>query len=463
MTCTNRDDRGRLRSSRPSSGSSLLRRERPRRLARSADRDSSRESSPAERPIRPRRTVTAIRAGSLAACPSPHRDTLKDRSVACRRTIFDGSRNARRHVLDPRDHAPRRLPGPGPCGSGRTTWRPAGSCSADPGPGDPRPGGLGPLVPGPAPPERRDRAAAPAGARTAWSPRRVDGFQKLRFRTHDGLAVETVLIPLHKPGAVSVCLSSQVGCAMGCVFCATARMTAPAQPGDLGDPRPVGPGPRPRPVAGAAGHRGRVHGDGRAVPELRPRVLTAAELLCCPYGGQVAAKAITISTVGLVPRDRPVHGRGAQVPPRRSAWARRPTRSGARLVPVAARTPVAEVMAAARRHALARRDRVMLSYVCISGENVGEDDARALGALIGDTPVRLDLIDVTDPTGRFQPPTDREMDAFRDALTRTSASRSSGATRAARTSRPPAAPWRAPAEVERIASEQGEECTGGPQ
>ena len=58
--------------------------------------------------------------------------------------------------------------------------------------------------------------------RSVTSP--VDGFQKLLFRTHDGLPVESVLIPLHKPGAVSVCLSSQVGCAMGCVFCATARM-----------------------------------------------------------------------------------------------------------------------------------------------------------------------------------------------------------------------------------------------
>jgi 23S rRNA (adenine2503-C2)-methyltransferase len=45
-----------------------------------------------------------------------------------------------------------------------------------------------------------------------------DGFQKLRFRTPDGLAVETVLIPLHRPGAVSVCLSSQVGCPMACAF-----------------------------------------------------------------------------------------------------------------------------------------------------------------------------------------------------------------------------------------------------
>ena len=42
----------------------------------------------------------------------------------------------------------------------------------------------------------------------------------------------------------------------------------------------------------------------------------------------------------------------------------------------------------------------------------------ALGALIGDTPVRLDLIDVTDPTGRFHPPDDDERRLFRDALTR---------------------------------------------
>jgi 23S rRNA (adenine2503-C2)-methyltransferase len=85
-------------------------------------------------------------------------------------------------------------------------------------------------------------------------------------------------------------------------------------------------------------------------------------------------------------------------------------------VPVAAKTPVATVMAAARRHALARKDRVNLSYVCIQGENVSEQDARDLAALIGDTPVRLDLIDVTDATGRYKPPTASELQAFRDAL-----------------------------------------------
>jgi 23S rRNA (adenine2503-C2)-methyltransferase len=147
------------------------------------------------------------------------------------------------------------------------------------------------------------------------------------------------------------------------------------------------------------------------------RVIAAAELLRCPYGGSIGAGKITISTVGLVPeidrytleghRFRLSISLGAATDEKRRV-----------LVPIAARWSVAEVIAAARRHALARRDRVMLSYVCIAGENVSEADARALGDLIGDTPVRLDLIDVTDPTGRFKPPSEQELSDFRDALSR---------------------------------------------
>lgn len=146
-------------------------------------------------------------------------------------------------------------------------------------------------------------------------------------------------------------------------------------------------------------------------------VLAAAELLRCPYGGQLGAKAITISTVGIVPEiDRYTEERhryrltislGAATDVKR-----------AKLVPTAARWPVADVMAAARRYAVSRNQRVNLAYVCISSVNVGTDDARALGALIGDTPVRLDLIDVTDPTGQFIAPSAEEMRTFRDSLTR---------------------------------------------
>jgi 23S rRNA (adenine2503-C2)-methyltransferase len=245
---------------------------------------------------------------------------------------------------------------------------------------------------------------------------RIDGFQKVLFRTSDGLAVETVLIPLHKPGAMSVCLSSQIGCAMGCIFCATARMSRRR---NLETWEIIDQFAQARDVARAQGRR--VTGAvfmGMGEPLLNyDRVLGAAELLRCPYGGSICAQAITISTVGLVPEIDRFTNEGRRFRLAISLGAAT-DKKRAFLVPVAGRTPVADVMAAARRHALARRDRVMLAYVCISGVNVGEDDAAALGHLIGDTPVRLDLIDVTDPTGQFRPPSDAERQAFRDALTR---------------------------------------------
>jgi 23S rRNA (adenine2503-C2)-methyltransferase len=246
------------------------------------------------------------------------------------------------------------------------------------------------------------------------SPR--DGFQKLLFRLADGLAVETVLIPLHKTGAVSVCLSSQVGCAMACDFCATSRMTTRR---NLASWEIIDQWMQAREIAWSQGRK--VTGAvfmGMGEPFLNyDRVMAAAELLRCPFGGAMAAKAITISTVGLVPeidrfttenrKFRLSISLGAATDAKRAA-----------LVPVAARTPVREVMAAARRHIERRGGRVMLSYVCIGGINCGEDDARAIGELVGDTPVRFDLIDVTDPTNRYHPPSDTELRAFRDALSR---------------------------------------------
>lgn len=244
----------------------------------------------------------------------------------------------------------------------------------------------------------------------------VDGFQKLLLRTGDGLAVETVLIPLHREGAVSVCLSSQVGCAMGCAFCATARMPKRR---NLATWEIVDQFQQAKELVTAQGRRitGAVF-MGMGEPFLNyDRVLAAADLLRCPVGAAVAGRAITISTVGLVPEIDRFTAEGHPYRLSISLGAAIDAKR-AELVPVAARTPVAQVMAAAARHAASRRDRVMLSYVCIGGVNCGEEDAEALGQLIGSTPVRLDLIDVTDPTGRYRPPTDAERAAFRDALTR---------------------------------------------
>ncbi|MFN4895932.1 MAG: radical SAM protein [Pseudomonadota bacterium] len=242
----------------------------------------------------------------------------------------------------------------------------------------------------------------------------TDGFQKLLFETNDLLPIETVIIPLHKTGSVSLCISSQVGCVMGCTFCATARMKMRR---NLASWEILDQVAQARKIAMAQGLR--VTGAvfmGMGEPFLNfDNVITAADWMRQPLEHAISGKAITISTVGLVAEIE--RFTDMKLPFRLSISLGAATNEKrAKLVPVAARTPVERVMAAARRYAFARQDRVNLSYVCISGENVGEDDARALALLIGDTPVRLDLIDVNDTSGRYHPPSPQELQSFRDAL-----------------------------------------------
>ncbi len=244
----------------------------------------------------------------------------------------------------------------------------------------------------------------------------TSNFQKLAFRTADNLILESVIIPLHQSGAYTLCLSSQIGCAMRCSFCATGRM---ATRRDLHTWEIVDQFVQAREIVRRAG--GRVTGAvfmGMGEPFLNyDRVMAAAELLSFPMHAAISAKAITVSTVGLVReierftsenrKFRLCISLGAATDEKRRS-----------LMPAASGSPLREIMEAARLHAQLRRTRVMLSYVCISGMNVSEQDARDLAELIGDTPVRLDLIDVNDPTGRYAPPGDAELGTFRDALRR---------------------------------------------
>jgi len=247
------------------------------------------------------------------------------------------------------------------------------------------------------------------------SPR--DQFQKLLFRTHDSLAIETVIIPLHRADAASICLSSQVGCVMGCSFCATARMIKRR---NLDTWEIVDQFIQARKVALAVGRK--VTGAvfmGMGEPFLNyDKVMQAAELLCFPVQNAISARAITVSTVGLVQEidrftdeDRPF---------RLSISLTAATdEKRAQLLPVASRTPLKRLAQSIRRYAEKRGTRVNIAYVCIGGVNVGQNDAVALGELLADIPVRLDLIDVNDETGRYRPPTSLELDQFRNALNQT--------------------------------------------
>jgi 23S rRNA (adenine2503-C2)-methyltransferase len=227
----------------------------------------------------------------------------------------------------------------------------------------------------------------------------VDGFEKFLLRLDDGAFVEAVKIPLEKPGHFTVCVSSQVGCAMGCVFCATGR---------LGLQRHL----RRHEIVGQVLAVRSTLGEGQ-------RLTGAALVLSDPCGGRIDAKNISISTVGLVPQMRRFAAEGHKfrlVVSLHSAVAERRKA----LLPIAKQWSLDEVADAIRALHGAHGDRVTVAFCLMSGVNTGVDEVEALQRLLGDVPLRINLIDVNDARdpadGGFSPPGADELKGLLDAL-----------------------------------------------
>lgn len=241
-----------------------------------------------------------------------------------------------------------------------------------------------------------------------------DGFVKYLFRGDGEEPFETVRIPLlHRPDDPKyvVCVSSQVGCALGCAFCRTARMGFRRQlrTWEIVDQVVRVARDSDHPVRGVV-----FMGMGEAFANY-DRAVRAARILAEPCGGAIAAKAITLSTVGLVPGIRRFTAEGHPfrlVVSLTSADRRR----RAELLPVEARHPLEELRQALVEYHHASGRLVTLAWTMIGGYNTREQDARDLAAFARGLPVKIDLIDVTDPSGRFRPPGAAELAAFRDAL-----------------------------------------------
>jgi len=241
-----------------------------------------------------------------------------------------------------------------------------------------------------------------------------DGFCKYLFLGEGTEPFEAVRIPLlHRPEdpKIIVCVSSQVGCGMGCVFCATGRMgfKRNLETWEIVDQVVRIQAESEHPVRGVVFM-------GMGEPLLNyDRVMKAAQILSEPCGMAIAAKAITISTVGIVPMIR------------RFTTERRPYRlvvsltsadpfRRRQLLPIETRHPLPELMDALRNYHNVSGRRVTLAWTLMSGINTSAEDARQLARLTNGLPIILDLIDVNDPTGRFQAPSPVELNHFRDAL-----------------------------------------------
>jgi 23S rRNA (adenine2503-C2)-methyltransferase len=267
------------------------------------------------------------------------------------------------------------------------------------------------------------RAAAEAGtvpglAVVAETASALDPFVKYLLSGPDGARFEAVRIPLEHPARFTVCVSSQVGCALACAFCATGR---------LGLVRNLAAWEIVEQVrivrAGLA--RGRVHGvvfQGMGEPLANlDAVVQAIRVFSEPSALGIDARAITVCTAGLpsgirrlaveAPRVRLALSVSSAIAAHRRA-----------VMPIAERHDFEDVIAAVAEHARATGLAPMWAVTLLAGVNDGDADARALAdralafhAATGVRP-RISLLDYNaiGPGDRFT--RSPRMPAFRDVL-----------------------------------------------
>ncbi|MGD0411404.1 MAG: 23S rRNA (adenine(2503)-C(2))-methyltransferase RlmN [Verrucomicrobiota bacterium] len=263
-----------------------------------------------------------------------------------------------------------------------------------------------------------------------------DSTQKFLWRLADGALIETVLIPA-SPGLYgeasdrhTLCVSTQVGCAYGCRFCASGlegwkRNLRPHEIVEqvLGverwhaalPPSPSGSGtapPGPRLVNNLV-----IMGMGEPLANYE-NLLRALRILNAPWGGGIGARKITISTSGLVPQIR----RLAEEPPQfRLAislhGATDETRG--RIMPINKKYPLAELAAAARYYQEKKGGLLTLEYILIAGVNDGLDQIKPLAALARRLGAKVNLIPCNPVEGLpWARPEEAAQDRFLAALER---------------------------------------------
>jgi 23S rRNA (adenine2503-C2)-methyltransferase len=242
----------------------------------------------------------------------------------------------------------------------------------------------------------------------------ADGFTRYLFRGEGDEPFETVRIPLlHRPGDEKyvICVSSQVGCALACAFCATGRMGFKRNLAvwEMVDQVLAIQADSPHPVRGVVFM-------GMGEPMLNyERVMKAAEVLNEPCGPAIDARAITVSTAGVVPGIRRFTTEKRPYRLIVSLTSADPERRR-ELMPIENTYPLPELMAAVREYHEATGRRVTLAWTMLSGINTRPEDARQIAELTAGMPVQLDIIDVCDSTGHFLPPSEQELNDFRDSL-----------------------------------------------
>ncbi len=219
-----------------------------------------------------------------------------------------------------------------------------------------------------------------------------DGTRKLLLALSDGETIETVVIPAGERR--TVCVSTQVGCAVGCAFCASGLggLVRDLTGGEIVE-QVLHARRRLEPPAAAMNVV--VMGIGEPLSNF-DALVRALGILAAPWGLAMSGRRITVSTVGLPGRIRRLADSGLGVNLAISLHASDDA-TRARLVPGA--KPIRDVLRAARHYLGATGRDVTLEYVLVQGVNDSPADARALADLAGTLAVLVNVIPLNPVAG----------------------------------------------------------------
>ncbi len=238
-----------------------------------------------------------------------------------------------------------------------------------------------------------------------------DGVQKLLVHAGDGQGFECVLLPYED--RVSCCISTQVGCAMGCGFCATGLggFDRNLSPGEIVGQYLLLQRLSPRRVSHVVymGMGEPLHNYDAVVASLR---LFREEV-------GLSYRRITVSTVGLVPEIRRLAGE--RMPVHLAVSLHSPfDEVRSRLMPVNRRWPVTDLLDACRDFVRDTGRKVTFEYLLIAGVTDTSDQAEALASLVRGFPCLVNLIpfNFVDTPNGLKRPSAAKVRAFRDVLER---------------------------------------------
>jgi 23S rRNA (adenine2503-C2)-methyltransferase len=243
-----------------------------------------------------------------------------------------------------------------------------------------------------------------------------DGTVKYGFKLRDNSYIEAVLIPEDERN--TLCVSSQVGCAMGCEFCLTGSMGFKR---NLTAGEIVGQVVRVRDrlceeeaIAGRNLNNLVFMGMGEPLANFA-NLVDAIDILVEQRGLDFSERRITVSTCGLVPKIQEL-GLKTKVNLAVSLHAADDT-TRTQLMPINRKYPLADLLNACRNFPMPKRKRIMFEYILIQGVNDSVADAELLAEKLRFIPCKINLLPYNESPGLpFRRPVDDVIDIFQKTL-----------------------------------------------